>query len=360
MPNNKMLLVLAHGIFGWGDSRSGGKEFYKDPYKDYYYGIKPFLERNYRARLADVLAPTVPASDSVERRGEALKKAIEVGLNSLPKGTPVHIIAHSMGGLDARWVIAEGGMAESIRSLTTIATPHQGTTLGNLAHSLYKPIRGFGKGLDSAADLGQDVRALLARLGKTIRDPLGFYHRLLRNVIEDSTEDEMERGLKALTIEGCEEFNLRLAPREREVRDKQLVRYIAYGGVLQKKPLPVKLLHGLLRMIGKRTEKPTDPIGVLEASHDFMMLNPWTLPQERDKGNDGAVSVWSAHFPWDSAPWPPKEEDERTRYYAGTVPFDHFRQINWRIPNFRKSQEAIDRDLPPFYMEIMDRILGSA
>lgn len=356
MPNNKILLVLAHGIFGWGDSRSG----VKDPYTDYYYGIKPFLERKYGARLAGLLAPTVPASDSVERRGEALKKAIEVGLNSLPKGTPVHIIAHSMGGLDARWVIAEGGMAESIRSLTTIATPHQGTTLGDLAHSLYKPIRGFGKGLDSAADLGQNFRSLLAKVGKKIPDVLGFYHRLLGNVIDNSSEEEMERGLRALTIEGCREFNQRLAPKEREARETLKVRYLAYGGVLKKKPLPVKLLHGLLRMIGRKTEKPTDPIGLLEISHNLMMLNPTALPQERDKGNDGAVSVWSAHFPWDSEPWPFKSEEERTQYYGGTVPFDHFRQINWRIPDFRKSQEAIDQDLPPFYMEIMDRIFGSA
>jgi triacylglycerol lipase len=40
----------------------------------------------------------------------------------------VHIIAHSMGGLDARYMIARRGMANSVASLTTIGTPHLGTS----------------------------------------------------------------------------------------------------------------------------------------------------------------------------------------------------------------------------------------
>ena len=40
---------------------------------------------------------------------------------------PVNVIAHSMGGLDARYMITHLGMAEQVRSLTTVATPHHGT-----------------------------------------------------------------------------------------------------------------------------------------------------------------------------------------------------------------------------------------
>jgi triacylglycerol lipase len=40
---------------------------------------------------------------------------------------PVNLIAHSMGGLDARHLITHLGMAGRVRSLTTIATPHRGT-----------------------------------------------------------------------------------------------------------------------------------------------------------------------------------------------------------------------------------------
>jgi triacylglycerol lipase len=44
----------------------------------------------------------------------------------------VNIVAHSMGGLDARYAIACLGMAPRIASLTTIGTPHRGTPLANL------------------------------------------------------------------------------------------------------------------------------------------------------------------------------------------------------------------------------------
>jgi triacylglycerol lipase len=42
---------------------------------------------------------------------------------------PINIVAHSMGGLDARYMITHLDMAEQVRSLTTIATPHRGTYL---------------------------------------------------------------------------------------------------------------------------------------------------------------------------------------------------------------------------------------
>ncbi len=43
----------------------------------------------------------------------------------------VHIIAHSMGGLDARAMIARLGMADKVASLTTIGTPHHGTSFAD-------------------------------------------------------------------------------------------------------------------------------------------------------------------------------------------------------------------------------------
>jgi triacylglycerol lipase len=42
-------------------------------------------------------------------------------------GRQVHLIAHSMGGLDARYMIARLGMANRVLSLTSIGTPHRGT-----------------------------------------------------------------------------------------------------------------------------------------------------------------------------------------------------------------------------------------
>src|SRR5205814_1408651 len=44
----------------------------------------------------------------------------------LPAG-PVHVIGHSMGGLDARFMVAKLGMETRVLSLTTVGTPHRGS-----------------------------------------------------------------------------------------------------------------------------------------------------------------------------------------------------------------------------------------
>ena len=43
------------------------------------------------------------------------------------KKEKVNIIAHSKGGLEARYMISSLGMADSVASLTTVATPHHGS-----------------------------------------------------------------------------------------------------------------------------------------------------------------------------------------------------------------------------------------
>ena len=74
-------------------------------------------------------------------------------------------------------------------------------------------------------------------------------------------------------------------------------------------------------------------------------------PDEKQTGNDGAVSVWSSHYPWDDKP-----HEDRTDYYQGTVPFDHFMQINWRIPD-RRPSDAMEPALQDVYRDIMKSIL---
>jgi triacylglycerol lipase len=48
-------------------------------------------------------------------------------------GESVHLIAHSMGGLDARYMITCLGMDRRVRSLTTIGTPHRGSSFADWA-----------------------------------------------------------------------------------------------------------------------------------------------------------------------------------------------------------------------------------
>jgi len=48
---------------------------------------------------------------------------------------PVHVFAHSMGGLDARYMISRLGMAPRVLSLTTLGTPHRGCPFADWALS---------------------------------------------------------------------------------------------------------------------------------------------------------------------------------------------------------------------------------
>ena len=55
----------------------------------------------------------------------------------------VNIIAHSKGGLDAKYMIRNLGMADRVASLTTLCTPHGGSQVATWLYSLPRWIKGF-------------------------------------------------------------------------------------------------------------------------------------------------------------------------------------------------------------------------
>jgi triacylglycerol lipase len=79
-----------------------------------------------RQRRLRALFPHVSPTGGVAVRARALREQIERWTRE-----PVNLIAHSMGGLDARYLITHLAMANSVRSLTTISTPHRGTYLAD-------------------------------------------------------------------------------------------------------------------------------------------------------------------------------------------------------------------------------------
>jgi triacylglycerol lipase len=82
--------------------------------------LRDFLdERGYRA-----FYPQVAPTSGVAARAEELCDQIRSWTDE-----PINLVAHSMGGLDARYLIARLGMAKQVCTLTTIATPHRGTAL---------------------------------------------------------------------------------------------------------------------------------------------------------------------------------------------------------------------------------------
>jgi triacylglycerol lipase len=73
-----------------------------------------------------VLFPQVAPTGGVATRAQQLLAQIQAWTRE-----PVNLIAHSMGGLDARCLITHLRMANHVRSLTTICTPHHGSAVAD-------------------------------------------------------------------------------------------------------------------------------------------------------------------------------------------------------------------------------------
>lgn len=118
-----MNVILVHGILGF--SRIAGI--------DYFRGVA----EHFREKGHKVLVPTLDPTRGIEFRGTQLKDQITAAFNAgaLDRTLPTDIIAHSMGGLDSRFMLSPANPARitmPIRSLTTISTPHQGTLIADL------------------------------------------------------------------------------------------------------------------------------------------------------------------------------------------------------------------------------------
>lgn len=76
-------------------------------------------------------APNIVPYASIETRATEWNRIIHNLCDAL-NTERVNIIAHSMSGLDMRYAIQELDCAPKIASLTTLATPHRGTSLAEL------------------------------------------------------------------------------------------------------------------------------------------------------------------------------------------------------------------------------------
>jgi triacylglycerol lipase len=113
--------VLAPGLLGFDEIRFAGARH------DYFRGISERLRREGCAVHRCRVAPTA----SIAVRAAELATFLE-GLDA----RRVNVVAHSMGGLDARWAIARLGMRRKVAALVTIGTPHRGTPLADAGASL--------------------------------------------------------------------------------------------------------------------------------------------------------------------------------------------------------------------------------
>ena len=148
-------VVLAHGFMGFDEIGVGARKHL------YFRGIGPHLERI----GAQVYIPRLPPASTVEVRAQRLADLIR----ALPDPR-VNIVAHSMGGLDARYAISRLGLAGRVASLTTIGTPHLGTPLASAGNALFGAVSRMLRRFFDLVALGDLTREGMARFNAKVPD----------------------------------------------------------------------------------------------------------------------------------------------------------------------------------------------
>ena len=170
LPCLRNPIVFLHGLLGYSRIRLGGWTI-----SSYFANIPNLLEAaGNRVHVSQVH----PIGSIAERAGQ-----VKAFLNAVSPSEPVHVIAHSMGGLDARYMISRLGMADRVLTLTSIGTPHRGTPFADWG------VRRFDRLASSALDF----------FGLTFQ------------------------AFRDLTTESCKHFN-------EEIIDSSQVRYFSVAG----------------------------------------------------------------------------------------------------------------------------------
>ncbi|PPQ64484.1 hypothetical protein CVT26_002023 [Gymnopilus dilepis] len=119
-PRNPV--VFCHGLLGFDNVTIGPS--IAPLQVAHWRGIKEVLEEN----GTEVLITRVPATSSPKERAKVLEEKI----SSVYPGRSVHLIGHSMGGLDCRYLTTHLTYRKfQVLSVTTIATPHRGSAFAD-------------------------------------------------------------------------------------------------------------------------------------------------------------------------------------------------------------------------------------
>ena len=135
------------------------------------------IREAYHSHGIKCITTAVPRTASITERAEVLMEQIASKLptneNGEGRGREVNIVAHSMGGLDARYMISRLCPDPSlfrVRSLTTIATPHRGSSAADM---LFR-------------DIGPDLLPHIYRLLSRLKIDYGAFSQLTTTYINGS------------------------------------------------------------------------------------------------------------------------------------------------------------------------------
>ena len=116
-------IVLVHGFTG-----SASTSIWS------FYEVPEALEADGHTVQVAQVAPFKPVSERAKNlAGDVDEAQAKCRERRGCDASKVHIIAHSMGGLDARYLVSKLGYGDRVASITTISTAHRGTAIADVA-----------------------------------------------------------------------------------------------------------------------------------------------------------------------------------------------------------------------------------
>ncbi len=189
---NTHYVFLVPGFFGF--SNLGGIT--------YFHHVREVLEEGFSARGLKVVAKGVSTSPtgSIRARAARLAEQIMAEVEDLESAT-IHLVGHSTGGLDTRMLVSPAvalrtevdveALAERVKSVVTVSTPHYGTPIAHFFNGL------MGQNLLAAISLGTIYTLRFGRLPlRAIFELMGMLTRLdrrfgLENTILEQFYEEL-------------------------------------------------------------------------------------------------------------------------------------------------------------------------
>ena len=220
---------------------------------------------------SQVWIPRVPATASVESRAKILWQYLDAKTRDSPTPITVHLLAHSMGGLDARFMLSKMKPMEKCRvlSLTTLATPHRGSSYIDWLAELV--------GLKSST-----VSDNILEKVKTVAGHTDWLSKLETMLLTAPLIARDIRAFRQLSTEyACQHFSASAVP------DVPTVKYYSYGGSVsdaQKASMGQKMSWRIINeregpndgLVSVKSSEWGDYCGTLDCNHDDLVaIWPW-------------------------------------------------------------------------------------
>lgn len=258
----RLPIVLAHGFNGSPENE---------------WGVHPHIVSALRADGHPIYVARVAPIQSVEVRAAQLGEEVDRALAEF-SADRVNLVAHSMGGLDARYLVSALGYGDRVASVTTISTPHRGSRIADVVLGL------VGGPVESALDALAEAMAA-------------------RYTTADLAEGSSLRAALSGIAEGsAADFNRRVA-------DVDGVVYQSWAGVASVTGLENDDARAACSAGGG--EYLVHPAGTDRLSPRLWPMAPFVAHGTDNRPHDGMVTVESA----------------RWGEFRGCIPADHYDEV---------------------------------